>query len=335
MEHRYLGDTGLAVSELCLGTMTFGAETDEPTARQILDGYADAGGLFIDTADVYAGTRSEQIVGRWLEQRRREDFVVATKAYVPTGPGPNQRGLSRKYLLAAVDASLRRLRTDYIDLYQVHLWDAHTPLTETLSTLDTLVRAGKVRYLGASNYCGWQLQKAISLAGQHGWEPFRSLQPLYNLLDRQAELELIPVCQREGLGVIPWAPLRTGWLAGRYHRGMAGPPEGSRAHTAERNDAQESWANYANERTWRVLDEVNAVAAETGRMPAQVSLRWLLQRQGVTAPIVGARTVNHLRDNLGACGWTLTEAQLDRLTKAGDPDGRLPYPHDVIAQYGR
>ena len=224
MEYRFLGKTGLKVSELCLGTMTFGRETDETDSKRILNHFVELGGNFIDTADVYAESRSERIIGSWLKDRPRENLVIATKVRFPTGDGQNDEGLSRKHILAAIDNSLKRLGTDYIDLYQVHCWDDGTPLEETLSTLSNLVDIGKVRYLGVSNFSGWQLQKAIDVSRHRGWEPFSCLQPLYNLLDRDIELELLPVCENEGLGVIPWSPLRGGWLTGKYHRGMDSPP---------------------------------------------------------------------------------------------------------------
>lgn len=330
MEHRFLGRSGLRVSELCLGTMMFGERIDERTSHQILDAFVEAGGDFIDTADVYAQGRSEEIVGGWLKDRRRDDVVLATKAFGRMGDRPNDDGLSRKHILDAVHASLRRLGTDHIDLYQVHVWDDGTPIEETLSTLDALVKAGTVRYVGASNFSGWQLQKALDVSRQHGWEAFVSLQPLYNLLDRDTEWELLPVCRAEGLGVIPWSPLRAGWLSGAYRRDMTGPPEGSRVET----ETGAPWSAYATERTWRVVEEVAAIAAETGRPAAQVSLRWLLQREPVTAPIIGPRTLDHVEDNLAAAGWSLTEEQVDRLTAASAPD-RVPYPYGVQQRLSR
>ncbi len=330
MNHRYLGRTGLKVSELCLGTMTFGRETDGAHSHRMLDRFVGAGGNFIDTANMYARGASEEILGRWLQQRRREDLVIATKARFPMGEGPNEVGSSRKHLLHEVEASLRRLATDHIDLYQVHCWDRATPLEETLSTLDGLVRAGKVRYLGVSNFCGWQLQKAIDLSRARGWEPFVCLQPQYNLLTRSPEWELIPVCLNEGLGVIPWSPLRGGWLSGRYRRGMTEPPAGSRVHQAEKEGWSESWKNYANEHTWRVLDTVFEVSAETGRTPGQVAINWLLQRPGVTAPIVGARSLEQLEGALGAAGWDLDPGQMQRLNAVSEVSP--PYPYDFIAE---
>jgi aryl-alcohol dehydrogenase-like predicted oxidoreductase len=333
MQYRFLGGTGLKVSELCLGAMTFGRESEEQASHQMLDRFVDAGGTFIDTADVYSAGESERILGRWLKTRSRDDLVIATKVYGAMGPGPNDGGAGRKHIMTAVEASLRRLGTEYIDLYQVHVFDDTTPLAETLSTLDRLVTSGKVRFLGASNYAGWQLQKSVDLAHQHGWEPYVCLQPLYNLLDREAELDLIPVCRNEGVGVIPWSPLRGGWLSGKYHQGMSAPPADSRVDQAVREGWQEQWDGYANDRTWGVLDAVRAVAEETGRTPAQVALRWLLQRPGVTAPIIGARNLDQLDDNLGATGWSLTDAQMDRLTSSSDR--QLPYPHDLLARFRR
>lgn len=331
MEYRYLGRTGLKVSELCLGAMTFGRETDEATSRQMLDRFVDAGGNFIDTANVYSRGVSEEIMGRWLAGKRRNDLVIATKVRFGMGDGPNEVGLSRKHILAEAEASLRRLGTDYIDLYQIHCWDRGTPLEETLDALDRLVQAGKVRYVGASNLSGWQLQKAIDISRGRGWEAFCCLQPLYNLLDRTIEWEVIPVCQNEGLGVIPWSPLRGGWLSGKYHRDMAAPPEGTRLEEASRKGWSEAWSKYATERTWRIIDELRSVAQETARTPAEVALRWLLQRPAVTAPIIGARTMAHLEGNLGAAGWVLDGALMARLDAVSEPD--LPYPYDFIASF--
>jgi aryl-alcohol dehydrogenase-like predicted oxidoreductase len=223
-------------------------------------------------------------------------------------------------VLAEVEASLRRLQTDFIDLYQAHVFDDATPFEETLSTLDSLVTSGTVRFIGASNYTGWQLQKSIDLSWHHGWEPFVSLQPLYNLLDRGAELELLPVCRNEGVGVIAWSPLAGGWLSGKYTRDLDGPPAGARAD-------DEEWAGRNSDRTWRVIETVQAVGRRGGQTPAQVALRWVLQQPGLTGPIIGARTPGQLTDNLGATGWALDEDQLCRLTEAGDQP--LPYPYQL------
>jgi len=322
MDFRYLGATGLKVSELGLGAMMFGVQTDEQDSRKILQKFTDVGGNFIDTANVYGEGRSEEVLGRWLKTQRRADYVIATKVWGPAGRQPTDRGLSRKHILDAVDASLRRLGTDYIDLYQMHRWDDGTPLTETLSTLDSLVRAGKVRYIGASNFTGWQLQKAVDLCAQHGWEPLSSLQPLYTLLDRSPEWELLPVCQNEGLGVITWSPLRSGWLSGAFQRGMTAPPANSKASTP----GTHSWERYGNEHTWHVIDELTAVATEAGRTLPQVAVRWLMQRPGVTAPIIGPRKPEYLDDLLGAVEWSLTPEQMERLDLASRPES-VPYPY--------
>ena len=329
MEYTYMGRTGLNVSRLCLGAMTFGRESSEEISIQMLDRFAEAGGNFIDTADAYGWGVSEEILGRWLKGQPRDDFIIATKVRWGTGEGPNKTGLSRKHILTAVEGSLRRLGTDYIDLYQVHMWDPPTPLEETLSTLDDLVRSGKVRYIGASNFSAWQLQKAIDLSQQWGWEPFTCLQPLYNLLDREAEWELVQICQNEGLGLIPWSPLRSGWLTGKFRRDMAGPPEGTRVKEAEKYpNWTEKWDQYNNEHTWCVVDTLLAISQEIGKTPAQIALNWLLQRPGVTAPIIGARTLEQFEDNMGAIGWTLSSDHMARLNQASDKP--LPYPYNYL-----
>ena len=331
MEYRYMGRAGLLVSELCLGAMTFGRETPEPDSYPILDRFVDAGGNFIDTADVYSRGLSETILGKWLKSKNRHDLVIATKVRGEMGEGPNEAGLSRKHILAGVDASLKRLKTDYIDLYQVHMWDPGTPLEETLETLDTLVQSGKVRYIGASNFAGYQLQKAIDLCLQHGWEVFSCLQPLYNLLDRSVEWELVPVCEREGLGVIPWSPLRGGWLSGKYRRGMTAPPANTRIEDATREGWSESWDVYDTARTWSILDELFKVTQELGKTPAQIALRWLLEKPVVTAPIVGVRTIKHLEDNLGATGWHLSEEIMERLDQISEM--QRVYPYNFMARF--
>jgi aryl-alcohol dehydrogenase-like predicted oxidoreductase len=332
MQYRHLGKTGLQVSELCLGAMTFGREADEPASRAILDAFVDAGGNFIDTANVYSQGLSEEIVGRWLRGKPRHELVIATKVRFPMGAGVNDRGLGRKHILASVEASLRRLGTDHVDLFQIHCWDPATPLEETLSTLHGLVERGWVRYLGASNVTAWQLQRAIDLARQHGWEPFVSLQPQYNLLCRSTEWDLLPVCRAEGLGVIPWSPLRGGWLSGKYRRGMAAPLPDTRIAQAEEFGWSERWSAYANEHTWTVLDALHLAASESGKTPAQIALNWVLSRPGVTAPILGVRTRAHLQDNLGAIGWELAPAHRLALDRASHVPA--PYPHDFMALVG-
>ncbi|MFI1016301.1 aldo/keto reductase [Streptomyces sp. NPDC020965] len=324
MQQRNLGRTGLRVSELCLGTMSF---TDDASAHRVLDGFTEAGGTFIDTADLYDRGESEAILGRWLRRRHREDLVIATKVWGRMGTAPNDGGLSRKHVVAAVEASLRRLGTEYIDLYQTHIWDPTTPVEETLSTLDTLVRAGKVRYVGASNVTASQLQRSLDLAGHRGWEPYVCLQPLYNLLRREAEWELLPLCAERGVGVIPWSPLGGGWLTGKYRRGMSTVPAGSREARFQEQSGREVWRERATEETWRVVDAVLAVAEETGRTAAQVALRWVLDQDAVTAPIIGPRTVEQLVDNVGVIGWELTADQSARLESASRRP--VPYPYEM------
>lgn len=328
MNTRYMGKTGLRVSDLCLGAMTFGREANEADSAAMMNRFGESGGNFIDTADVYNQGVSEEIVGRWLVTQRREDWIVATKVRFPVGKGPNEVGLSRKHILDGVAASLKRLQTDYIDLYQVHCWDYGTPLEETLSALNDLVRRGWVRYIGASNFTGWQLQKAADIAKAMSWEGFTCLQPQYNLLCRSPEWELMPVCLQEGIGVIPWSPLRGGWLSGKFRRGMTAPPQGSRIEVAEEKGWSEKWSNYAVESTWRVLDALHTVAEASGKSPAQVAINWLLQRPGVTAPIIGARNMEQLEANLGASGWSLSDEQMAALNAASEAP--LPYPYDVV-----
>ena len=336
MQFRNLGKTGLRVSELCLGAMTFGRECDENLSHRLLDRFVETGGNFIDTADVYSRGRSEEIVGTWLKTRDRDDIVLATKLRFGTDDAANRRpnrfGLSRKHVMAEVDASLRRLQTDYIDLYQVHMWDPATPLEETLSALNDLVRVGKVRYIGASNYSGGQLQKAVDISRANGWEPFTCLQALYNLLDRELEWELLPIARDEGLGVLPWSPLRGGWLSGKYRRGMTAPAAGTRIEIADREGWSETWERYGNESTWKIVDALTAVGEERGKEPAQVALNWLLRQDGVTAPIIGARTMAQLNSNLGAVGWSLTAPELKRLNDISERP--LPYPYDMQARLG-
>ena len=322
MDHRRLGRTGLMVSELCLGCMTFGRELDEEGSREIIARFLKAGGDFIDTADVYEQGASEEIVGRAIKGVR-EDVVLATKVRFPMGDGPNDVGLSRKHIVAGCEASLRRLGTDYIDLYQVHAWDAVTPLEETLSALTDLVRQGKVRYVGVSNFTGWQLMKALYVSELNGFERFVSLQPQYSLVERNIEREVLPACREEGVGVIPWGPLGGGFLSGKYRRGEE-PPEDSRIAGAP-DEFEEAWTKRSVERNWRTLDVVGEISEETGKSYAQISLNWLLRQESVTAPIIGARRMEQLEDNLGAAGWELSEEQVARLSKASAIEDVYPY----------
>lgn len=334
MDYRYLGKTGMMVSELCLGAMTFGREgdTSEADSYTMMDMFAEAGGNFIDTADVYTRGVSEDIVGKWLKDKPREDWVIATKVRFPMGETPNNQGLSRKHIMDGIENSLRRLQTDYIDLYQVHCWDYATPIEETLSTLNDLVRSGKVRYIGLSNFKSYQIQKALDVSRANGWEAFVSIQPLYNMLDRSLEWEIVELAQAEGLAIIPWSPLRGGWLSGKYRRDMDSPPEDTRIHRAEQHGWSENWSAYNNERTWSVIDALLEVAEETGKSPAQVALNWVKDRPAVTAPIIGARKIAHLEDNLGSVGWSLSDEQRAKLDAVSDMPG--PYPYDFIQQVG-
>ncbi len=331
MRVKRLGRTGLKVSALCFGTQTFGWVTDEATAHAMLDRFVEAGGNFFDSADSYNAGQAESILGRWIAGRgRRDDLVIATKTFFPTGPGPNDRGLSRARLLAAVEASLRRLQTDHIDLYQMHCWDAATPLDETLQTMDDLVRAGKIRYLGASNFTPSQLDRAVMLSKLHGWVRVDCLQPEYSLLVRSPEWELLPLCRAEGIGVIPWSPLAGGWLSGKYRKDQP-PPADSRAGRRDRyEDLPEQ---RATDLAWRVIDALAEIAAKIGKTPAQVALNWLLQRPGVTAPIFGARTPAQLEENLGAVGWSLAHEYVDRLAEVSHVP--WPSPYSFVVRYTR
>jgi aryl-alcohol dehydrogenase-like predicted oxidoreductase len=323
VELRPLGRTGIRVSELCLGAMTFGREADEATSASMLDRFLDAGGNFVDTADVYSDGVSEQITGRALGAKRA-NVVLATKVRFPTGPGPNDVGLSRRHVRLGVEASLRRLNTDWIDLYQVHCWDERTSLEETLSTLDDLVREGKVRYVGASNFAAWQLAKSIGVSALHGWEAFASLQPEYSLITRDIERELLPLCRVEQLAVLPWSPLAGGILTGKYRPGEDLPVGTRGAETEE----PITFTYRLDDRAWRVVEAVRKVATATGKSEAQVALNWVVTQPGVTAPIIGARNQAQLDDNLGAVGWTLDQDQQFALTWASAfPRG---YPYDFI-----
>lgn len=325
MGDTYLGRSGLRVSEFALGTMTFGREADVETSHAMLDLFVERGGNFIDSADVYGNGTADEVVAPWFATKQRDDFVVATKVRFPTGDGMNDVGLSRKHIIASVEASLRRLGTDHVDLLQIHCWDRGTPIEETLTTLDRLVQDGKVRYLGSSNLRGWQLQKMIDTSRQMGLESFTCHQPQYNLLARETEWEVLEVCANEGVGVIPWSPLRGGWLSGRYSRDMAGPPAGSRVKTAEEQGWSETWARYANEHTWGILDELRRIADVHGVSPAAVAIRWVAQNPVVTAPILGASKLEHLESNLAAIDIELSADEMAALDRVSHVDGSYPY----------
>jgi aryl-alcohol dehydrogenase-like predicted oxidoreductase len=310
----------LRVSRLGLGTMLMGGRTPAGEAHRILDAFADAGGTLVDTADVYGDGASETTLAPWLA-RRRDDVVVATKLRFGVSD-PGGAGLSPDRVRRACDASLRRLGVDVIDLYQVHAPDPDVPLADTLHALDALVRAGKVRALGASNFPAWLLSWAVALQDREGWSPFVSLQPQYSLVERSIEAEILPFCRVAGLGVLPWSPLGAGFLSGRYRRGEA-PPEGSRMGDAG-DDLEEAPARRATERNFAALEEAQAVARERGASVAQVALAWLLAQPGVTAPIIGPRTVEQLEDLLPAAELRLAGAELERLGRHTRPADAYP-----------
>lgn len=332
MRYRQLGRSGLIVSELCLGTMVFGEDsprsTDESTALRMIDQFLDAGGNFVDTADVYAGGRSEEIVGHALKGKR-DRVVLATKVRHRTGDDPNDVGLSRRHVIAGVEASLRRLGTDYVDLLYAHIWDPLTPIEETLRTFDNLVTAGMVRYLGVSNFRAWQVMKALGVSDAHGWTRFIAAQYQYSLVERDIEREFTSLFEAEGLGLVPWGPLGGGFLSGKYRRGEK-PDTGRIATTPDR--AEEAWQRRATERNWRIVDAVGQIAAARAKTYAQVALAWLLAQPSVVAPIVGARTPEQLADNLGAVGWELTAEELHNLDEASAI--REGYPYRMIRVYG-
>jgi aryl-alcohol dehydrogenase-like predicted oxidoreductase len=328
VEYRTLGGSGCAVSTLTLGTMTFGDETDEEGAHAQLDRFLAAGGNLIDTADVYSAGVSEEIIGRWLGKQPaavRDQVVLATKGRFPMGTGSNDVGLSRRHLAQALDASLRRLDVDRVDLYQVHAFDPWTPLEETLGFLDDAVRTGKIHYVGLSNFTGWQVQRAVDVAEFHRLSPPVTLQPQYNLLVREIEWEIVPAVQANGLGLLPWSPLGGGWLTGKYRRNER--PTGTTRLGENPERGVEAYDRRSSvERTWDVVDAVRAVADERGVSMAQVALAWLVDRPAVTSVILGARTTSQLDDNLGAAGLHLSGEETARLDAASDP-GAADYPY--------
>lgn len=317
MEYRSLGRTGLKVSALCLGTMQWGWTASEAAGGAVMDAFVEAGGNFIDTADVYSrwaegnpGGVSEEIIGRWMQERgNRDQIVLATKVRGRMWEGPNGEGLSRAHIVKACEDSLRRLQTDYIDLYQSHFYDADTPIEETMETLDLLVRQGKVRYVGCSNYPAWRLMQALWAAERGRGVRYDSLQPHYNLVHRaEFERELKDVCTHYGLGVLPYSPLAGGFLTGKYRR----------THAAESARADSVRNRYVNEKGFAVLDALDAIAAARGISVLQVSLAWLINLKFVTSPVIGANTVEQLAESLGACAVTLSGEEIARLNAVSD-----------------
>ncbi|WAR04022.1 YRPG-like protein, partial [Mya arenaria] len=346
LEYNYLGNSGVRVSNLCLGTMTFGktatgtgvspTQADEELSFKIMDRFAEMGGNFLDTANVYGLGLSETIVGKWLAKHERKLFVLATKVRgTMDKDNVNAVGLSRRHIVESCEESLARLQTPYIDLYQSHVWDNATNLDETLRTFDDLIRCGKVRYFGASNVCGWQLQKIVDRIDAMGLNKCVSLQQQYNLLCRQSEFEEFMVCENEGIGILPWSPLKGGMLTGKFKRDSKPDPTGSRigfVHTDEAKAMQSApaWSKLnGDEGFWALIDVMEAAAKNHGQTVPRVALRWLLQKPRVSSVIIGATSVAQLEDNVAASkGWSLTEEEMSQLD-AVSPRVTL-YPYEMI-----
>jgi len=319
MDYTRLGKTGLKVSRICLGCMTYGTPQwrdwvlDEEASRPFIRRALELGVNFFDTADMYSNGASEEVVGRALKDfAKRDEVVIATKVYFPLSNAPNARGLSRKHVFDAIDGSLRRLGVDHVDLYQIHRWDSETPIEETLEALHDLVRAGKVRYLGASSMYAWQFAKALHLADLRGWTRFVSMQNHYNLVYREEEREMLPLCREEGIGVIPWSPLARGFLAGNRPRDDEGLTRRARSDTF-------SHKLYRQPEDYEVADRVAAVAERRGVKPAQIALAWLLHQPAVTAPIIGATKMEHLEDAVAALDIRLSDDERRELEEVYRP----------------
>ncbi len=336
MNYQQLGRSGLLVSSLCLGTMIFGEESGRGTppaeAERIISRFLDAGGNFLDTADIYAGGRSEEIVGQAIKGKR-DRLVLATKVHFSPQTGPNDSGLSRYHILHAIDASLRRLQTDYIDVYYLHAWDTLTPLEETLRVLDDLVGAGKVRYIGVSNFKAWQVMKALGLSDAAHWTRFVAAQYQYSLINRDIEDEFSDLCPSEGIGITAWGPLGGGFLSGKYQRNRRpqAATEGRIATTG--SDTEEAWERRNTERNWAVLETVQAIAQAHGATVAQVALAWLRSQPIVSSVILGIRTLSQLEENLPAAALELTSEERSRLDRVSAPPER--YPYRLIEQWRR
>src|ERR1700683_890655 len=330
MEYRTLGRSGCAVSAFGLGTMTFGAETDEPGAHEQLDRFAEAGGTLVDTADVDGDGRSEEIIGRWLASRPAEipePVVLATKGRFPLDDSPNGAGLSARHLTRALDASLRRLGVEAIDLYQVHAFDPWTPLEETVRTLDGFARAGKIRYWGLSNFTGWQLTKTVHLARALCSPGPVPLQPQYSLRVREVEWEIVPAAMDASLGLLPWSPLGGGWLSGKYKRGQR--PSGATRLGEDPNRGMEAYDRRGTRRTWDVIDAVQKIADQRGVSMADIALAWVSDRPAVASTILGARTTEQLDSNLRAADLHRSPAETAALDAASDPQP-TDYPYGQL-----
>src|ERR1700728_468746 len=327
MDYRTLGHSGCAVSAFGLGTMTFGVETDEPGGHEQLDHFVEAGGTLVDTADVYGDGRSEEIIGRWLASRPAgitEPVVLATKGRFALDDSPNGAGLSARHLTRALDASLRRLGVEVVDLYQVHAFDPWTPLEETVRTLDGFIRAGKIRYYGLSNFTGWQLTKMVHLARALNAAGPVTLQPQYSLLVREIEWEIVPAAMDAGLGLLPWSPLGGGWLSGQYPRDTR--PAGATRLGEDPGRGMEAYDRRGTQRTWQIIDAVRAIADERGVTMPEIAVAWVTARPGVTSTILGARSTGQLEANLRAADLHLTAQETARLNAASDP-GAPDYPY--------
>lgn len=334
MEYRLLGRSGLKVSNITMGTMTFGGnpkigDTNQKNAERQIDLCLDAGVNLIDTANVYTRGVSEEIIGKAMTPERRSRALIATKVRFKMGDGPNDQGLSRHHIVAQCEASLKRLNTDVIDLYQVHQWDGSTPLEETMEALDTLIKQGKVRYVGCSNYSGWHLMKALAIADRHNCQPFISQQIHYTLHAREAEYELVPITLDQGLGILVWSPIAGGLLSGKFRRGVTAP-EGTRHHGGHGEPPVYDW-----DKLYDIVDVIVSIAEEHNVSGARVALAWLLQRPGVTSVIVGGRTEEQFKDNLAAADLKLTEHQVKRLTEVSQPTLLYPYWHQNRSVYDR
>lgn len=329
MELRQLGRSGLCVPVLCYGTGTFGGRgemfsawgtTEVDEARRLVDVCLEAGVNMFDTADGYSAGRSEEILGEAIKGRR-DQVIIATKAFFPTGPHPNQRGTSRHHLITACEASLRRLGTEYIDLYQMHAFDALSPVEETLRTLDDLITAGKARYIGASNFSGWHLMKSLSASDRYGWSRYISHQVYYSLIGREYEWELMPLGADQGVGALIWSPLGWGRLTGKVRRNQPLPASSRLPETAKYGPP------VNDELLYKVVDVLDALAKETGKTIPQIALNWVIQRPTVSSVIIGARNEEQLRDNLGAAGWSLTREQISKLDAVSQTVQIYPYWH--------
>ncbi|MBN9304594.1 MAG: aldo/keto reductase [Devosia sp. 67-54] len=333
MDYRLLGRSGLKVSALSIGTATFGGDglwgaTDVSDAQRQIDLCLDHGVNLVDTANVYADSKSESILGEALSDGRRDRVLLATKVRFARGPGPNDRGLSRWHIIRECENSLRRMKTDVIDLYQVHEWDGETPLEETMEALDTLIKQGKVRYVGCSNYSAWHLMKALAIADRAHWQRFVSQQIHYTLQAREAEYELVPLGLDQGVSVLIWSPLGGGWLSGKYTRNSQ--PESGRQVSGFREPPITDW-----DKLWDIVDVINDVAAAHGVSGAQVSLAWLLQRPLVASVIIGGRRIEQFEDNLKAAHLQLTAEEVARLDKVSQPPLIYPYWHQSFTATDR